>query len=255
MNIGILHLSDLHIKSDCEFWDSKPAQIVSATRNDFHSCDKVFIVCTGDVAFSGREEEYLIATIFFDALKSLLNQIHYNKCSKISIIAPGNHDCDFSRESQLRSLALNNLSYDILDKDNSVTNNALVVQENFFKFLERTNGIATYNKLAYKYQFDIDGYKVCFLCLNTAWCSRPKENVGSLFFPVSLTKDIAQGDCNILITLFHHHPAWLTPNTTPNNRNEFIEFINSESDMALLGHEHANNIEIGSDTNGNYTIG
>lgn len=54
----------------------------------------------------------------------------------------------------------------------------------------------------------------------------------------------------MLIALFHHHPAWLTPNTTPNNRNEFIEFINSESDMVLLGHEHSNNIEIGSDANG-----
>lgn len=250
MNIGVLHLSDLHIKSDCEFWNSRPAQIVSATRNDFHSCDKLFIVCTGDVAFSGRAEEYLIATKFFDALKSLLNQIHSNKCSETFIIVPGNHDCDFSRESQLRSLVLNNLSYDILDKDNSVTNSALEVQDDFFKFIERANGTSIDNKLSYKYLFEFNGYRICFLCLNTAWCSRLQENVGGLFFPVSLTRDIVQGDCNMLIALFHHHPAWLTPNTTPNNRNEFIEFINSESDMVLLGHEHANNIEIGSDANG-----
>jgi hypothetical protein len=251
MNIGILHLSDLHIKSDCKFWGSNPAQIVSATRNDFHSCDKLFIVCTGDVAFSGLEDEYQIATRFFNALKSLLNRIHSNKCSEILIITPGNHDCDFLKESQLRSLALNNLSYDILDRDNSVKDNALVVQDNFFKFLEQNNGKAIDNKLAYKYLFEIDGYKVCFLCLNTAWCSRLKETVGGLFYPVSLVKESAQEDCNMLIALFHHHPAWLTPNTTPSNRNEFIEFINSEADMVLLGHEHANNIEIGSDINGN----
>ncbi len=250
MTIGILHLSDLHIKSDSAFWDSKPSQIVSATRNDFHSCDKLFVVCTGDIAFSGCDEEYMIAHKFFNALKSLLNQIHANKCSEIVVIVPGNHDCDFSKESQLRGLVLNNLSYENLNKDNSVTNNALEVQANFFDFLNLLNGSKIDNKLAYKYCFDIEGYKLGFLCLNTAWCSRLKENVGGLFFPVSLIKDVAQGDCDMLIALFHHHPAWLTPNTTPNNRNEFIEFINSESDIVLLGHEHANNIEIGSDSNG-----
>ncbi|MDE6009099.1 MAG: metallophosphoesterase [Muribaculaceae bacterium] len=153
MTIGILHLSDLHIKSDSAFWDSKPSQIVSATRNDFHSCDKLFVVCTGDIAFSGCDEEYMIAHKFFNALKSLLNQIHANKCSEIVVIVPGNHDCDFSKESQLRGLVLNNLSYENLNKDNSVTNNALEVQANFFDFLNLLNGSKIDNKLAYKYCF------------------------------------------------------------------------------------------------------
>lgn len=96
MKLGILHLTDLHIANETEFWNSRAAKIVSAVRNDFHSCEKIFIVCTGDIAFSGKEEEYKIASKFFTALRSLLNQFLDRKCHDVIILTPGNHDCNFS---------------------------------------------------------------------------------------------------------------------------------------------------------------
>ena len=250
MNIGILHLSDLHIKQESEFWASIASKIVSATRNDFHSCDKIFLICSGDIAFSGKEEEYRIAARFFNALKSLLNQFHDCKCNDLLILVPGNHDCNFTTEPQVRKVLIDNLSYENLGKDYSVINPITVVQDEFFSFVESINGETVDSRLAYEYKVDIEGFSISFLCLNSAWCSRKNEIVGGLFYPIELIKENIKADAAIKIAVIHHHPAWLTPNSSVNNRIEFTDFVNAECDLVLLGHEHSNNIEIGSDSQG-----
>lgn len=250
MNIGILHLSDLHIKQDSEFWTSVASKIVSATRNDFHSCDKILVICSGDIAFSGKEEEYRVAAKCFCALKSLLNQFHDGKCHEALIVVPGNHDCNFTTEPQVRKVLIDKLSYENLGNDYSVVNSITGVQDEFFKFVEDINGTTLDSRLAYEYQVDIDGFSISFLCLNTAWCSRKDEIVGGLFYPVGLIKENVNAEAAIKIAVAHHHPAWLTPHSSVNNRTEFTDFVNAECDLVLLGHEHSNNIEIGSDSQG-----
>lgn len=251
MEIGILHLTDLHIAKESDFWQNRASKIVSAIRNDFHSCAKIFIVCTGDIVFSGKEEEYKIALKFLSALKSLINQILNGICHETIIIVPGNHDCDFSNEQQIRKLLVENLSYENIGTDQSVIDSIITVQNNFFNFVTEINGVCPQNKLAYEYSIDLEDIQVSFTCLNTAWCSRLNETVGGLFYPVELIKDSLISPSHIRIVAFHHHPAWLTPNSLQNNRLEFTEMVNSKFDLVLLGHEHANRIEIGSDLQGN----
>ncbi len=250
MNIGILHLSDMHVTQKSDFWTSTASKIVSATRNDFHSCNKIFIVCTGDIASSGKIEEYDVASRFLNSLKSLINQIHSNKCHESFIMVPGNHDCNFSSEPQLRKVLIENLSYETLGRDHSVINPITGVQDNFFSFVEGLNNETLSSRLAYESIVDIEGFKISFLCLNSAWCSRKNEVVGGLFYPVELIKGNLKADAAIKIAIFHHHPAWLTPHSVVNNRIEFTDFINAECDLVLLGHEHTNNIEVGSDSQG-----
>lgn len=251
MKLGILHLTDLHIANETEFWNSRAAKIVSAVRNDFHSCEKIFIVCTGDIAFSGKEEEYKIASKFFTALKSLLNQFLDRKCHDVIIMTPGNHDCNFSNEQQIRKFIVDRLSYESIGKDQSVIESMTTVQNEFFAFVKEINGDTPSTRLAYEYTFDLGETQMSFVCLNTAWCSKLKETMGGLFYPVELIKEHIGAPAHIKIVAFHHHPAWLTPNSSQNNRIEFSEFINSEFDLVLLGHEHANHIEVGSNSKGN----
>lgn len=74
--------------------------------------------------------------------------------------------------------------------------------------------------------------------------SQIKEQPGSLFFPVKIVNSRLAKGSDICISIFHHHPAWMTPNTIENNRTEFIDFINEYSDFVLVGHEHQQRSEL-----------
>ena len=54
MKVALLHLSDLHIdRSNYQWITSKTDQIVSAVWNDFSECNKIIIVVSGDIVYSG----------------------------------------------------------------------------------------------------------------------------------------------------------------------------------------------------------
>lgn len=66
MKVALLHLSDLHIDRNNYQWiTSKTDQIVSAVWNDFSECNKIIIVVSGDIVYSGKEEQYGYAKHFF----------------------------------------------------------------------------------------------------------------------------------------------------------------------------------------------
>lgn len=74
--------------------------------------------------------------------------------------------------------------------------------------------------------------------------SQIKEQPGTLFFPVRIVEGKLNKNTDICISIFHHHPAWMTPNTIENNRTEFIDFVNEHSDFVLVGHEHQQRSEL-----------
>lgn len=66
MKIAILHLSDMHIDNGNYLWlTKKTEQIVSAVWNEFSECGKIIIVVSGDIASSGKKEQYDYAKNFF----------------------------------------------------------------------------------------------------------------------------------------------------------------------------------------------
>src|SRR6266850_6022192 len=90
-----LHLSDLHVRSGDQY-DQRVA--LSALINDLVAIvdtqglhfDVVFI--TGDIAFSGRTEEYDLAGRFLRDLSSAISVP-----MDLVFCVPGNHDVDRSR--------------------------------------------------------------------------------------------------------------------------------------------------------------
>lgn len=244
MKIGILHLTDAHISSKNDFICSKTSKIVAAIKNVFEECEKIYIAFTGDIAKTGKKEEYIIAKEFLDSIRSLLKTLYSDKLYPDIIITPGNHDCDFSLDTQSRKLLLRELNYTLLGNDNSIIDAALTVQLPYTDFVKELNGDKAKERLFSCTDDIIGNHHIQFLCLNTAWMSQIQEQPGSLFFPIRVVNEKLNKGKDFCISMFHHHPAWMTPNTDENNRNEFTDFVNGYSDIALVGHEHQQRIEI-----------
>ena len=244
MKIGILHLTDAHFSSDKDFVYNKTSKIVAAVKYIYEDCDKIYITFSGDIANMGKTEEYEIAKCFLNSITSLFKRFYLDKVFPQIIISPGNHDCDFALDNQSRRILLTNPSYTVLGDDGSIINTALSVQKPYFEFVKKLNDQDIDANLFSCINDTVGEHHIQFLSLNTAWMSQIKEQPGTLFFPVRIVEGKLNKNTDICISIFHHHPAWMTPNTIENNRTEFIDFVNEHSDFVLVGHEHQQRSEL-----------
>ena len=97
MYLGILHLTDLHINGK-ENFDKELKSLINICIADFCQCERIVIVVTGDIAFSGACEEYVLATSFFSELRDRISE---KKPTDI-LFVPGNHDCNFTQDDSAR---------------------------------------------------------------------------------------------------------------------------------------------------------
>ena len=111
MNISILQLSDIHFKNKNNSVLNKTDKIFDAIKNEIDDSKYLFIIFTGDIAFSGRKNEYKEAKSFITELKTLIQD--YNSELLIEFIfTPGNHDCDFSKKADVRNLIIDTIVQD-----------------------------------------------------------------------------------------------------------------------------------------------
>ncbi len=249
MKLGILHFTDSHIKSATDWILSEFSSLVASVKTIYEECDRIYIVFTGDVVYSGSEEEYILASKFLNSIRSLLKTLYKDKVYEQIIFTPGNHDCNFNMDRQARKNAIKNMNYDYIGDDNSVIEQCLIVQEPFWNFESSINGQETKPCIYKEYIDDIQKEVVIFHSFNTAWMSSINENVGSLFYPIKNIEETINTKATINISVFHHHSSWLNPNTEENNKHEFSELINSFSDVVIYGHEHERQGMIHTDLN------
>jgi 3',5'-cyclic AMP phosphodiesterase CpdA len=102
----IIQLSDIHIKESEDTVLSRGGLITDAVKNLEPGIDRVYILFTGDISYSGTSAQYELAEQFIRSLvteiSSKIADAHPLKCNRIPvyvIVVPGNHDCDFSRGS------------------------------------------------------------------------------------------------------------------------------------------------------------
>lgn len=65
MTAVVVHLSDIHIKTTKDPILQRGSAIAAATFAFLPSASHVFIVCSGDVAYSGTKDEYKAASRLF----------------------------------------------------------------------------------------------------------------------------------------------------------------------------------------------
>ncbi|TGL36827.1 metallophosphoesterase [Leptospira koniambonensis] len=234
MKIGLLHLTDIHFSPTTNV-QPKIESIKNIVNSNFISIEKLYIAVTGDIAEKGSTKEYLVAEDFFRKLIEGLKAVQPSLAIEI-LFVPGNHDCNFESESDLRKSIINNISYNSLGSDNSVIDCALSVQSEFWEYYSKFRSIPE-NKLYYRVEDKIGNFAICFHCYNTAWMSNLKEKPGTLFFPVKNFQADGQ-NFHLDIGLYHHPINWFTPKTEENNKIEFQLFLEKTCSIQLVGHEH-----------------
>lgn len=242
MKAAIIQLSDIHIKSNNDFIIQKKDAFFRSCKSIINQCSKLIIVITGDIAFSGKKEEYDIALNWLKDCESLwkkeakfLNSIDY-------IIVPGNHDCNLSDLSEVRNIIVQKILHnDNLDSD-ELSKECLKVQINFWDFFNKLTGKSYQPQISWKMDIMLKiDYQLIFNCYNSALLSQLEEKPGQLLIPKDHFLDTEKkNDNDLVISLFHHNTGWLNPNTPLNNKKIFEEHIYSNSNIVMCGHEHHN---------------
>jgi len=101
MEIALLHLTDIHIKTGNEPVLKRVKEIKGALHQGAPNVSACIVVISGDVAFSGFQTEYDAAFVFFEDLRTQIASLPSVKAVEF-VVVPGNHDCDFRHESDVR---------------------------------------------------------------------------------------------------------------------------------------------------------
>ena len=242
MKLGILHLSDLHLRESANAVSDKAADIVGAFQSADPLVNDCIVIITGDLAFSGKSSEYCQAIQFLEDLKKHLDGTDRPRCVGICMV-PGNHDCDFGKDTGVRQLVLDAFTSGERDLNggDEMVKSLLTVQGDFF-----------YVEALYARRKDTPGgpqgwitqptvmhvgdRRVLINAYNTAITSRLKESPGHLRFPLRSLQSSLKGigEKDLLLSMFHHPYNWLEPE----NSRAFRKHIETTSDVVLTGHEH-----------------
>jgi predicted MPP superfamily phosphohydrolase len=236
MNIGIAHITDIHLNSTTNI-ENKIEKFINVINSEFAGCDGTFLVVSGDIAQSGKSEEYEIIN---SLSKKYFDKINIPKDKFFLILVPGNHDCNLDLESSVRKACLKNIDYETFEgSPNEIFDVALGTQADFWKFYKRYNEIPK-SKIYYRVQHNLCNQVISFHCFNTAWMFQKEQKNGSLFFPINLFKnEIENQSSNFNIAVYHHPVNWLSPEKrSGNNKKEYEEILNNNMALQLIGHEH-----------------
>jgi hypothetical protein len=86
--LALLHLSDIHFKTGKNVIVDRVSDIAKVVASFSHEVDKVLLVISGDIAFSGLKQEYTIAEGFIADLLQALARSKVATAEDI-VIVPG----------------------------------------------------------------------------------------------------------------------------------------------------------------------
>jgi calcineurin-like phosphoesterase family protein len=247
--IAILHLSDLHLTSkNRNVTDPILYSMVDDIKDriDKLGFDEVIIAFTGDLSFSGKEDDYSLVREFVLRIE--------NKISPTRMIfAAGNHDVDW--EIQKRT-ASSDLLMKLLMRSNGgieaiseveesykkEVENYKAVMKEFYSFLrDRKTPFIHNDDLYYVDSIDFGGKCFNFISLNSAYLFSSDHNYFGYLGQTQMLNAFSEASSRteekdyINVTMFHHPFRAIVPEVQ--NRTE--DFIIARSDIILNGHVHS----------------
>jgi len=239
VKLTVLHLSDIHFKYTYNPVTERIEQIAAALHAQAPDAAACLVAVTGDIAHSGKASEYAIAQEFFTKLVEAISK-NQDSSPCLVVFVPGNHDCDFDKDSQARQTIASSIAQDIRNiqsNDTSIPDLCLQVQEEFFLFVKAADPLAEIDspsqKLHYTRKLVVADKIIKCECYNTSWLSSLREKQGQLLYPEGFLTE-GEEKYDLVLSLFHHPYNWLEAN----NARAFRKHIERTSDIVLTGHEH-----------------
>lgn len=239
MTAVVLHISDIHIRSEKDWILDKAVNIADCTYSSLPEASVVFIVVSGDIAFSGKVEQYSEAIKLFQGIRSAIEAekqlpVHFVFCA-------GNHDCDFSLGNKTRTLALDGVRADPSQFDESILETGAALQIAFRNF-EETLTTPTETRMGdilwTCHRFTVERKEIIIDSLNVAWCSNLHETPGSLIFPHERYTRHLNEASDVRLSVLHHPLNWFSQASY----RPFRELIRGVANVVISGHEHVGGV-------------
>lgn len=239
MTAVVLHLSDIHIRAKSDWIVTKAEEIAACVFVALPNASVVFVVLSGDIAWSGTKEQYTVAAILLDNVRRRIQDeknvpVHF-------IVAPGNHDCDFELDSQVRKLVLKGVKNAPAEIDDSVIDTACAIQRPFNEFAELLHSVEETrlgDKLWSCHRFSVEGHEIVFDVLNVSWGSQIREEPGSLVFPHERYAKYLNDAVELRIGVIHHPLNWFSQAVY----HPFKKLLRGLSHIIFSGHEHVGGV-------------
>lgn len=229
----IVHLSDMHIANGSSEAIARLKSIAGVIGSRIEEPTFVVLAITGDIAYSGKQSEYDLATGAIDILVSELRR--WNPTDILVVPSPGNHDCDFSIMAEgVRDAMIEALSKPGSDSASFI--NVLQPAQSAFATFSTAisqNRLVPESPLVSRVNIDLPNLTIKILTLNTAITSKLHESPGTLRLPSDLLPQITP-DADYCIILAHHPLNWFDPHDAI----ALSEWMDRTADLVFYGHEH-----------------
>lgn len=238
MGILFIHLSDLHLETQHRISVDRVDSLCRAVANDAARAFRTYLVLSGDLTWSGKEDEALQAIELIETMKARLSA---NPRVEVEIlVVPGNHDCDFASETAVRRALVDGIiekglsatiDADILQQCISIQKNVLEIKDYF----ETASNRIVQNEVVTLHTYSDGPLPLVIRCVNTAWMSRISDKPGRIVIPPSFLQECDADHRPALNLLILHHPLhWFHPDQMRLLRQHCEEI----SDIIVEGHEH-----------------
>ena len=240
-----LHLSDFHLKSN-DKWsqDVVLRSLLTDISNRFSDDTPLdFIFITGDLAYSGKHQEYLIVE---DFLHQLLRETRVSHDRLLMV--PGNHDINRNLEPDAfmgaKIILKNSIEVDKFFEDEGRRRTLFHRQAAFREFANRLSEEDRYSGSSHQHsvQFNLQGLNISVLLVDSSWLSEGGESdshsilVGERqLIDLSLTLPKPA----LAIALMHHPLDWLAPFEQAAIKN----LLTDHCHLLFRGHVHEDSIE------------
>ena len=206
MKIIILHLSDMHFYDKKNFSITNVQRITDAINRLSSGVKHVLIIISGDLAYSGKKEQYKQVKIFLDYLENYLKS-RYEINQVDFIVFPGNHDVDYDKgdwghdclEEICKSQIYENFVEEELEK-----------QREFYVFA-RQYGCFSNDKVIYRKIIKYGSKYMRINLINTAIFSSLDEDQGYHYLSNEDIQFLSeQSNSDFVIAVMHHPHHWFS---------------------------------------------
>ena len=219
--ISWLHISDFHLQEGQEWSQDVVLREMCRHIEELRETDADvdFVLVTGDIAFSGKASEYLLAERFFNRLEAASGVP-----LKRIFCVPGNHDIDRTRQrfcfTGARTTVQNSNQMDACLAGGEDLATLRIREENYRRFQEtvfaQQDRNPTQDGLAYVARVTIDGVRLAIVGLDSAWMAEGGlEDQGKLFIGerqvingIALARE-GNDLPHIMLGMAHHPFHWL----------------------------------------------